>query len=66
VHPICLAEERQVDVVVDYEQDPGVSAESAQAAGQDQEVAAAYLLLAKLEDVGTASDGAGGHIKELV
>jgi hypothetical protein len=66
VDAVSLAEEGQVDVVVDDKNDPGGLTERAQASSQLEQVAPPNDLLAELEDVGAAAQGCGGQVGEAV
>ena len=61
VHAIRIAEQGEVDVVVDHEESAGVPGERAKSPSQCQQVAPSESFVAELEDVDASPKGGGGH-----
>lgn len=61
MHAIGIAEQGEVDVVVDHKKGAGVASELTQSSSQCQEVAPAEGLVAELEDLGATAQGGERH-----
>ena len=66
VHPVGLAEESNVEVIVHDEKRAGGLAERPQAASQREHVATREALVAELEDLGATPQGRGDQVGETV
>src|SRR5467141_1665544 len=66
MYPIRLAQQGEVQVVVDYEQGAGGAGYVAEAASQEQEVAPRQELVAKLQDLSAAAQGRFGEGHDAV